>query len=388
VQRTGRDSYYGDGCDPNGYGNTSELAATGTVRYEINMDKLLFMPAKFTAGFTQKYTNLHDTIHSRNIEQILNIGSLYVQNEWRNDLLSFIIGVRADKHNKLDHININIIPRSSIRYRIDENMNLRASYSMGYRAPEIIASDLDIPVIGGKATITVLGEDLKREYSSAVNGGLDFSFFNEKVYSYFLLEGFYNKINRVFIVEETGENAAGNTIMTRKNGDGAYVFGLNFEATVQTIDWLDLQGGFTWQKSRYTEPIRWSSEAYVAPVKRMLRSPDTYGFLSATASLKKNYSVSMSDVYTGSMLTPHFAGAEGVEKDETVKTKSFLDMTLKLSYFFNINSTNRIEINGGIQNIFNQIQKDYDKGPNRDSEYIYGTSLPRTFFIGLKIDSL
>lgn len=386
IQKTGRDSYYGGGRDLNGYGNTSELAATGTVRYEVNTDKLLFMPAKFTVGFTQEYTNLHDTIHSRNIKQILNVSSLYAQNEWRDDKLTFIVGIRGDKHNKLN--NVNIIPRSSIRYKVGEKVNLRAAYSMGYRAPEIIASDLDVPVIGGKATITVLGENLKREYSNAINGGFDYTLFNNKFYSYFLVEGFYNKINRVFIVEETGTDAMGNIIMTRKNGDGAYVYGLNLETTIQPIDWLELQGGFTWQRSRYTEPISWSSESYVEPVKKMLRSPDTYGFFSATATPKRSYAVSLSGVYTGSMLAPHFAGAEGVEKDVTVKTRSFVDMTVKLSYFFNLNATNKVEINGGIQNMFNQIQKDYDKGPNRDSEYIYGPSLPRTFFIGLKISSI
>jgi len=386
AQKTGRDSYYGGGYDLNGYGNTSELALTGTIKYEINMDKFIFMPAKFTAGFTQEYTNLHDTIHSRNIKQIINISSLYAQNEWRDDALSFIIGLRGDKHSKLS--NVNIIPRSSIRFRIKENMNLRAAYSMGYRAPEIIASDLDIPVIDGKATITRLGDNLKREYSNSVNGGLDFSLYNESVYSYFLLEGFYTKINRVFILEEDGIDEVGNTIMTRKNGDGAYVYGINLETTIQPIEWLNVQGGFTWQKSRYTEPIRWSSEGYVAPVKKMLRSPDTYGFFSITATPKKNYSASLSGVYTGSMLTPHFAGAEGVTMDKTVKTRNFVDTTLKLSYNFTVNSTNKIEINGGVQNIFNQIQKDYDKGANRDSEYIYGPSLPRTFFVGLKISSI
>lgn len=386
AQRTGRDSYYGGGYDPNGYGNTSELALTGTVRYEVNMDKFLFMPAKFTAGFTQEYTNLHDTIHSRNIKQIINVSSLYLQNEWRNDDLTFVVGLRGDKHNKLS--NINLIPRSSIRYRVGEKVNLRAAYSMGYRAPEIIASDLDIPVIGGSATITQLGPDLKREYSNTINGGADFSFYNENVYSYFLLEGFYTKINNVFVVEETGTDPAGNTLMTRFNGDGAYVYGVNLETTIQPLNWLELQGGFTWQKSRYTEPISWSSEEYVEPVKKMLRSPDTYGFFSATATPNKQYAISLSGVYTGSMLTPHFAGAEGVLKDETVKTRDFLDTTIKLSYFFNLNATNKVEVNTGIQNMFNQIQKDYDRGPNRDSEYIYGPSLPRTFFIGLKISSI
>ncbi|WP_108823184.1 TonB-dependent receptor [Dysgonomonas sp. Marseille-P4361] len=386
AQNTGRDSYYGAGMDLNGYGNTSEISFAGTARYEINMDKLLFMPAKLTFGLSQDYTNLEDSIHNRSIKQKISVSSLYIQNEWRDDNLSFIVGLRGDKHNKLK--NINIIPRSSIRYRIGENMNLRAAYSMGYRAPEIIAADLDIPVIDGKATLTELGKGLKRELSNSINGGIDYSFYNENIYSYFLIEGFYTRINRAFITEESGEDSYGNIIMTRKNGKGAYVYGINLETTIQPIDWIEIQGGFTWQKSQYKEAVKWSAEAYIKPEKRMLRSPNTYGFLSATATPNEKYSISLSNVYTGSMLVPHFAGAENITKDVTVKTKSFLDTTLKLSYFFNINSSNKIEINGGVQNIFNQIQKDYDRGANRDSEYIYGPSLPRTFFIGLKISSI
>mgnify|MGYP006160387091 CR=1 FL=1 len=40
---------------------------------------------------------------------------------------------------------------------------------------------------------------------------------------------------------------------------------------------------------------------------------------------------------------------------------------------------------GGIQNLFNQYQKDFDLGVNRDATYIYGPSRPRTIFVGLKI---
>ncbi len=37
------------------------------------------------------------------------------------------------------------------------------------------------------------------------------------------------------------------------------------------------------------------------------------------------------------------------------------------------------------QNIANAYQKDFDKGWNRDSSYIYGPSLPRSYFVGLKV---
>ncbi len=386
LQKTGRDGYFGEGQDLSGYTRTDELAFVGTTRYEINMDELLFMPAKFTVGYTHEYRNLADSIYDRDIKQVINIGSLYAQNEWRNDDLTFMVGVRADKHAKVK--GISVIPRVNGRYRVAKDMNVRLSYGMGYQAPEIIGADLDIPIINGKATLTVLDKGLKREVSHSINGGLDFTLYNESFYSYFLVEGFYTRINRVFIEEEMGEDALGNTIVLRKNGPSAYIAGVNVEANLQPLPWLDVQGGFTAQQSRYTEPVSWSSEDYVEPEKKMLRSPNFYGFLTGTATPHKSYAISLSGNYTGSMLAKHFGGAEGVEFDVTEKTKSFIDVTAKLSYFVNLNSRNKMEIFGGVQNIFNQIQKDYDRGPYRDSEYIYGPTLPRTYFIGLKLASI
>lgn len=386
LQKTGRDGYFGEGKDISGYTRTDELAFVGTTRYEVNMDELLFMPAKFTVGYTHEYRNLSDSIYDRDIKQVINIGSVYAQNEWRNDDLTLMVGVRADKHAKVK--GISVIPRVNGRYRIARDMNIRMSYGMGYQAPEIIGADLDIPIINGKATLTKLDEGLRREVSHSINGGIDFKLYNDAIYSYFLIEGFYTRINRVFIEEEMGEDALGNTLVLRKNGPSAYIAGVNVEASIQPWQWLDIQGGFTAQQSRYTEAVAWSSEDYVKPEKKMLRSPNFYGFLSGTATPHKSYAISLSGTYTGSMLAKHFGGAEGVEFDKTEKTKSFIDVTAKLSYFINLNSKNKLEINGGVQNIFNQIQKDYDRGPNRDSEYIYGPTLPRTYFVGIKIASI
>ena len=38
-----------------------------------------------------------------------------------------------------------------------------------------------------------------------------------------------------------------------------------------------------------------------------------------------------------------------------------------------------------IQNIFNAYQKDFDRHATRDSGYIYGPGMPRTYFAGVKI---
>ena len=45
----------------------------------------------------------------------------------------------------------------------------------------------------------------------------------------------------------------------------------------------------------------------------------------------------------------------------------------------------KLQLNGGVQNLFNAFQKDLDKGGFRDSGYFYGPTQPRTYFIGVKI---
>ena len=83
------------------------------------------------------------------------------------------------------------------------------------------------------------------------------------------------------------------------------------------------------------------------------------------------------------MLVQHFAGY--VEKDIAKLTNPFFDMGIKLSYDFRIYRTIGLQINGGVKNIFNAYQNDFDKGADRDAGYIYGPSLPRTWFLGAKI---
>jgi outer membrane receptor for ferrienterochelin and colicins len=44
-----------------------------------------------------------------------------------------------------------------------------------------------------------------------------------------------------------------------------------------------------------------------------------------------------------------------------------------------------LQLHGGVQNIFNAYQRDFDQGHDRDAGYIYGPNRPRTVFLGLKL---
>ena len=65
----------------------------------------------------------------------------------------------------------------------------------------------------------------------------------------------------------------------------------------------------------------------------------------------------------------------------------FWDTTLKASHHFHIGKNLHIELSGGIQNLFNSYQADFQTGPTRDSDYIYGPGRPRTYFVSLKLSN-
>ena len=62
-----------------------------------------------------------------------------------------------------------------------------------------------------------------------------------------------------------------------------------------------------------------------------------------------------------------------------VHTPDFFDLNVKLNYTFVLNDHIKLQLNGGVQNIFNAFQKDLDKGGYRDSGYFYGPTQPRTY---------
>ena len=59
-------------------------------------------------------------------------------------------------------------------------------------------------------------------------------------------------------------------------------------------------------------------------------------------------------------------------------------MTIKITYHFDPMENFHLELSGGIQNLFNSYQENFDSGALRDSDFIYGPNRPRTFFFGLK----
>lgn len=377
---------YGSDDDPDPdaalyYSRTTDLTwMLGTLgRYSF--DKLLFLPAQLTVGFEYNNDHLKDIAQGFNFitKQSTHITSGYIQNEWKNNMWSFLIGARIDKHNLVNHAIFS--PRVNVRYSPSKQLTLRAIYSEGFRAPQIFDEEMHIEMAAGNRfrihLIDGLKEERSRTFGLSANGYHTFGTTNFN----WMIESFYTSLSNVFAEHETEQvDEQGCNIIERYNGSGAKIIGISTTLDFMFSKLVDLELGATFQRSRYNEPEQWSE--HIAPQRKMFRSPNAYGYCNVKVTPIKNFDIDVTGTCTGSMLVQHYASS-GTPVDVEVNTPTFWDMNMKLSYTFNIASRVQMNVNAGIMNIFNQFQKDLDSGPDRDSAYIYGPSLPRSIYAGI-----
>jgi len=381
VQNISRDSYYGAGMDPNAYGKTTDLTWVGGAQYVFKAERLLFMPSDLTIGLEYNEDYLRDNMwgYDRVTDQTVRIASAYAQNEWKNEKWGILIGGRLDKHNLIDGVIFS--PRANLRYNPSQNVNLRASYSYGFRAPQAFDEDLHIDNVGGTVSMIRLSEDLAVEKSQSVSVSADLYHSWGDWQGNVLIEGFFTDLDDVFALRELGFDDEGILIKERHNESGARVFGGNLEGKIAWRDIFQLQAGITLQNSRYKEARSWSDD--VEATRRMFRSPDLHGYMTASYNPIRNLTLALTGTYTGSMLVEHHAGM--LEKNITVETRDFWDMGFKAAYDFKVYGSFSLQLNAGVQNMLNSFQDDFDSGADRDSGYIYGPTLPRNVFFGIKL---
>ena len=394
AQATNRESYYGAKKDPNAYGKTDGITAVVGAQYlyrikffelttgvEYNYDYLWDNPVGYVSrGFTSMRTEQH--IHN---------ASVFAQGEFKFNKWGFLAGGRLDNWYSASAKKFLCIPspRVTLRYNPTEDINLRATYGSGFRAPQAFDEDLHILVVGGERTRIRLADDLKEERSHTFTLSGDMYHTFGRVQTNLLVEGFYTILNDVFALRETGvKGDDGATIHERYNGSGASVMGLNVEGKVAYMPWVEAAAGVTLQRGKYKEPEQWSETA--EPATNMFRSPNVYGYFSVSVQPVKNFKIDLSGNYMGKMYVQHYAGGilpdgSTLQEDRIERTKPFFDLGAKLSYDFKIWNSIGMQVNAGVRNILNSYQRDFDRGADRDSGYIYGPSLPRSVFVGAKL---
>ncbi len=346
------------------------------------------MPAELTAGAEYLNNTLTDIsgYRTRDVDQKTHTTSGFLQNEWKDDRWSILLGGRLDKHSLVKSAIFS--PRANIRYNPNGKVNFRLSYSEGFRAPQYFDEDLHVDIAGGEHIVRVLSEDLQEERSRSVSGSIDFYHTVGSLQLNALAEGFFTHLkNKITAIDDP--NVEGQKLVVNAKGENAKVYGINLEGRMAYGRLLDLQLGVTFQKSLFDqaqEPIEG-----VGGYREFMRTPDTYGYFVATWKPATRFSATLSGNYTRRMYVPHVKGEGDPAKDRFAsenkieRVNSFFELHTKLSYDIPVLGYSTLQLNAGVQNIFNAYQKDFDTGAGRASDYIYGPGSPRSFFAGLKM---
>ncbi|APY08574.1 TonB-dependent receptor [Winogradskyella sp. J14-2] len=411
VQHTNRDSYYGGlggGTTPedfelanNAFGNTKDLAFVSGAKFSHDFENNDVL----TTGLEYLMNATNDEIlgYNKVIDQRVNSFALYGQYEWKPfKAFTALLGARLD-HVTVDGLysiqNISrtskvsqsiLSPRVTLLYNITDQLQLRGGYARGFRAPQAFNEDLHISSVGGEQRFVILGEGLKNEFSNAYTASLDYTKSFGKTQTNLLIEGFYTSLQNPFTIVSTGTSLPNGSILEEtRNGNGAYVSGANIEFSVVPSPTLAFQAGLTVQNANYKEDqILFEADGTVpnetdVVIDAFVRTPNVYGFITSYWNVNNALKLDFTGNYTGPMTVPFVISESGFIN--LIETNSFFDLTTKLTYHFDLKKEFHIEISGGVQNIFNSYQDDFDTGPTRDSDFIYGPNRPRTFFFGLKI---
>ncbi|MDD4671529.1 MAG: TonB-dependent receptor [Bacteroidales bacterium] len=394
AQHIDRDSYYGANKSLSDYGYTNDLTYTAGAQYKLMLDN-----TKMIFGVENQGGNLKDTKlgypdyenvgvdgiipHTNNMlvaDQTQNTTGAFTQVDYTYGNFKTTAGIRydyymiSDKKNPANDITGNVLsPRVTAMYNFNDWMQARLSYARGYRAPQIFDEDLHIETSGSRKVVHENSANLEQETSNSFMASLDI---NQKIGNTganLLIEGFYTMLNNPFANEFGAPDENGVVVYTRINAeDGATVKGVNSELTVVPATSLSLRAGFTLQQSMFEAEQEFDE-------RKFFRTPNSYGFFTTSWNPIKCFGVNATGTYTGSMLVPYFG-----ENEELRESDPFFDLGIKLTYNVKINGAT-LQLFGGMKNIFNSYQNDFDTGINRDPGYLYGPNQPRMVYMGIRI---
>jgi len=407
AQYIERDSYYGAEQSLTDYGNSTDRTYNLGAQYKAVFDNSILVAGfENTGGFLldkklgyPDYNNatiadseIEEVPHTENIviaDQASVTTGAFIQYDLELGNAKIAFGGRYDFYMVKNYANERqdatsgsvFSPRINLMYGLTELLKVRLSYSQGYRAPQIFDEDLHIESSGSRQVLHRNDPDLKQETSHTILASLDFNGLVGNAFTGFLVEGFYTRLLDPFANEFGDPDEEGTVMYTRVNADGgATVKGVNMEFKLRPSGSFTLSSGFTLQTSEYDEVQEFDETKF-------FRSPNAYGFVAVDWDLGKNTGLAVSGNYTGKMLVPYFGTETDPDRGEMRESERFFDLGIKLKHNIRLNGTS-LQIFGGIKNIFNSYQSDFDIGINRDPAYIYGPLSPRTIYFGIKYGNL
>jgi outer membrane receptor for ferrienterochelin and colicins len=369
-----RKSYYGSRMDPNAYGDTRNpvWVADTQAGHQKGSHSLL-------AGYQVWWEHVEDNApaYNRTLGGTFNNHGVYFQDEWRpTSRLTLIGGTRVDKSNRLDKAILS--PRAGVRVGLSNTLVARATVSTGFRAPAVFDEDLHIAQVGGEGFMLQNDGSLREERSISYSGGLDYAGLVMGRRVQLGLNLFRTNLHDAFTLAEDVVEGQEFRRLLRINGPDASVGGASFDGTLRLTNQFGIRGGFTAQHARWAEPEpQFGSRSF-------FRTPARYGFLGTDWSMPGSIEWSLTADFTGRMIAPHYAGY--IDEDRLETTPRFLTFNTVVSRTFELSEHKRLRLFLNVQNIGDRYQSDLDRGPDRDSAYVYGPNEMRRAVVGFTFE--
>ena len=367
------------------YGGSNSL--TGQTGMQIGHRwELAGRTMNTTAGMEYLIDRVTDSIPSYRflVDQNLRDWGPFAQLEWffhsRWRLLS---GLRMDLHSMLKQPVWS--PRLALLFKKENGWQWRLGYASGFRAPQAFDTDLHTAFAGGGVSRVTLDPRLGAEYSHSFHTSLGYEKATSDWVYGFDLEGFGTRLNDAFVLENIGSDPWGEQLLKR-NGNGATVAGISAEGRAQWGRRFQWETSWTWQFNRWDVPVQVLSEA---PATRLfMRTPNFYGYSQGTWWSKRGWTLNLNFLLTGPMWVPRFGGSEANPNDLIFRSPTMVEWNGQWTKKCNFKGLHPdFEFFAGFKNLLNQYQRDFDRGPGRDSNFIYGPSTPRTWFLGFRIQA-
>lgn len=303
--------------------------------------------------------------------------SIFFQDQWMpSDTWEIVYGARIDDHEKVSDAVFS--PRVAFRYQRDKQLTFRASWSTGFNAPGAFNEDMHIGVSNGGAIFLNNAGGLREESSQTLSFGAEY---RPKSYEDKLIlhsQVHLTKLEDSFDIDDSGELTGSENLWLRVNGPASEVFVWENNLNWQINDAIQIDSGLSYIHGRFEDPIERVTDL---TTREFIERPEWSGHIGVTYENAQTVDAHAFLRYTGSMI------ALGQDADIWRRSPNFWVLDLGLTKTFeNIWEKHDLTVNVGVENAFDQRQKDLmDNGEDRDPTYLYGPTSPRTYYLSASL---
>ena len=308
-----------------------------------------------------------------------NVGG-FVQDEWAlADDLDLVLGARLDRSSVLDRPVFS--PRVAVAWQANAHLKWRAGISTGFRSPEIFVEDVHVDTLGA-AQVRVRNVDgLKQEKAVTAMLGLDWRSNPAEPRWSWDASASFTRLHNAFVLGEIQSESDGSLYQLRRNAPGSTVAGLESNLAWQPSARWRLSAGTSWYRSHYDQAQTVYAEGGTRLTCRdYLKTPRWSGLAQITWQANETFQLFASTRYTGRMQVLN--NRLGALKH----TPDFWSTDIGGMWHAHLGTDGlrELSLSFDVKNLFDQRQKDLERGAGRDNDYVYGPRFARAWYLSAR----